>query len=310
MAFDIDRFRVEKRYRNTAPVSELMEDLGFLSRFDGEMDALKRRWRRRAFIVGGVGAGLFILSNLVNNFLDSEQPAPSWVSGLLPGGIGLLVVAVVLLVKASRFGRNDLEDRRYGLPTLLLRRLGRDIAPEEPVSLELDFHPIDHKSKWKRKGMAGTWKTNEFEDPWLSLQARLRDGTHLRLGMTEWLQKRSRTKRNARGKYKMKSKQKSGTYLQVQLRVKPERHPELTRLQGAAREAVKLPPTVALTKLQVSEDRLSLRARMDSDWEATETVSTQSRDATRACLMMLLSLYQVLNFSTSQRKHHPARASR
>ncbi|NVJ26005.1 MULTISPECIES: hypothetical protein [Myxococcus] len=304
MAFDIDRFRTEKRYSNTAPVSELMEDLGVLARFDVEMDVVKRRWQRRAFIVGGVGAGLFVLSNV----LDSELN-PTLTSGLLFGGIGLLIVMVVLLFKAFRFGRNDLEDRRYQLPTLLLRRLGRDIAPEEPVSLELDFHAIDHKAKWKGKGMAGTWKTNEFEDPWLSLQARLRDGTHLRLAMTEWLQKRSRTRRSPGGKYKTKHKQKSGTYLQAQLRVKPERHPGLARLQSAARSAVKLPPTVALTKLEVSDDRLGLRARMDSDWEAAEYVQLPSRDATRTCLMMLLSLYQVLNFSTSQRKQLPARAS-
>ncbi|MFY2556829.1 hypothetical protein ACN469_04310 [Corallococcus terminator] len=309
MTFDIDRFRVEKRYSNTAPVSELMGDLGVLAGFDVEMDVLKRRWQRRAFIVGGSGVGLFVLSNLINNLLDSEH-APTLMSGLLLGGIGLLIVMVVLLFKASRYGRNDLEDRRYELPDLLLRRLGRDIAPEEPVSLELDFHPIDHKTKWTCQGMAGTWTTNEFEDPWLSLQVRLRDGTHLRLSMTEWLQKRSRTRRNPRGKYKTKRKQKSGTYLQAQLRVKPERHPGLSRLRNAAHEAVKLPPTVALTRLDVSDDRLGLRARMDSDWEAAEHVESPGRDATRTCLMMLLSLYQVLNFSTSQRKQLPARASR
>ncbi|MCP3168975.1 hypothetical protein [Myxococcus qinghaiensis] len=309
MTFDIDRFRVEKRYRNTAPVSELMEDLGVLTVFDAEMNVFKHRWQRRAFIVGGVGAGLFVLSKLLDNVLDSEL-TPKLTDGLLLASIGLLVVMVVFLVRASRFGRCDLENRRYELPSSLLRRLGRDIAPEEPVSLELDFQPIDHKAKWTRKGMAGTWTTNEFEDPWLSLQARLRDGTHLRLSMTEWLQKRSRTRSNGRGKYKTKYKQKSGTYLQAQLRVKPERHPGLGQLEKAAREAVKLPPTVALTRLEVSDDRLGLRARMDSDWEANADVESPGQDATRTCLMMLLSLYQVLNFSTSQRKQLPARASR
>lgn len=304
MTFDIDRFREEKRYSNTAPVSELMEDLSVLARFDIEMDVLKRRWQRRGFIAGGVGAGLFVLSNI----LDSEH-TPALTSGLLLGGIGLLVAMVVFLVKGFRFDLSDLENRRYELPHLLLRRVGRDIAPEEPVSLELDFQPIDHKAKFTRRGMAGTWTTDEFEDPWMSLQARLRDGTHLRLAMTEWLQKRSRTRRNPRGKYKTKNKRKSGTYLQAQLRVKPERHPGLSRLQQAARDAVKLPPKVALTRLEVSDDRLGLRARMDSDWEAAEHVEAPSRDATRACIMMLLSLYQVLNFSSSQRKQLPARVS-
>ncbi|WP_342377296.1 hypothetical protein NVS55_38425 [Myxococcus stipitatus] len=309
MPFDINRFRAEKRYRNTAPVAELMGDLGYLARFDTEIEALRNKWRGRASAASWV-CGLLFVALLAIGFAGSDGEESGGQGPYWAGWGVTLVLAVGLHLRANKYSRQDLENRRYGLLSQLLLRLRRDIEPEEPVTLELDFRAVDHPDKWTEKGRAGRWTTNEFEDPWMSLHARLRDGTHLRLSMEEWLQKRTRTKVNARGKHKTKQKQKSATFLQAQLRVKPERHPGLASLQDTARQSVRLPPKVLLSKLEVAEDRLSLRARMESDWVAVPVDSASAPDATRTCLMMLLSLYQVLNHSHArQGKKLSARAS-
>ncbi|MBZ4412730.1 hypothetical protein OWM54_23130 [Myxococcus sp. MISCRS1] len=299
MSFDIDRFRVEKRYRNTAPVSVLMEDLDQLGHLDEHMAEQARLWRRRRGWALRGFAGLVGLSFILRGFTEvSWLGGWAWWLGWLS-----LVGAVGLHLKASGYAGCDLEDRRYQLPARLLRPLLRDIDPQERVTLELDFQPIDHSSKFVRQGRTATgWETNEFEDAWMSLQARLRDGTHLRLSLTEWLQKRTRSRRNPRGKFKTKHKRKSATFLQAQLRVKPERHPGLAQMRAQAQQAVKLPPQVKLSRLDVTEDKLAMRAHMDSEWKVEP-------DATRACLMMLLSLFQVLHASSARGKHLTSRAS-
>lgn len=302
MAFDSDRFRFERVYRNTAPVSVVMADLGELRAFDAEMDLRQKSWSRRARICG-YSALLAVIASL-------PVIASTDFGGVAFLGVaGLFVAMLAFNGIASQFRKLDLQDRRYELPSRILQRLRKDIAPDEPVTVELDFHPTTDRENLADRSSAGEWKTESFVQRWLSLQVRLMDGTHLRVGMEERLQLRRRTRINPRGKYKTKNKQKGSALLHVQLRVKPEHHPHLARLESRARQAVRLPDYVSLVKLEVAEDRLSLRSGLPLDWEAADRVSPVSCDAPRAALMSLLSLYQVLNYSTALRKQVPARAS-
>ena len=294
MAYDFDRLRFERVYRTTAPVPVVMADLGAMRDFNAEVDRRQKAWKRRGRICGFSALGAFF-----GMFL------------LLPLGFGGVAIGVALVLflamcicqsLASQLLKLDLQDRRHELVTRILQRLRKDIAPDEPVTVELDFHPTQDKKNLADKGSVGQWRTESFAQRWLTLQVRLMDGTHLRLGMEERLQLRSRTKRNRRGKYKTKNKQKGAALLHVQLRVKPERYPQLARLDARARKAVRLPEYVSLVRLEVAEDRLSLRSRMPLDWEAGARVSPVSCDAPRAAVMSLLSLYQVLNYATSLRK--------
>ncbi len=301
VAFDFDRFRFERVYRTTAPVPVVMADLGGLRSFDAEMALRQKAWSLRAHICGysalAAGIGAFFL--LSTDF----------------SGLAFLLVAVLFVAMlvcngiSSRFLKLDLQNRRYELVARLLQRLRKDIAPDEPVTVELDFRPTTDKENLADRGSAGEWKTESFVQRWLTLQVRLMDGTHLRLGMEERLQLRRRTRINPRGKYKTKNKQKGTALLHVQLRVKPEHHPHLARLEARARQAVRLPEYVSLVKLEVAEDRLSLRSGLPLDWEAADRVSPVSCDAPKAAVMSLLSLYQVLNYSTALRKQAPVRVS-
>ncbi|MCP3102606.1 hypothetical protein LZ198_27400 [Myxococcus sp. K15C18031901] len=324
----------QPRYSKTAPLAQVMDDLDFFESIDDVVAALREKWSGRGKTATAAASISFVLC-LMCLFADAFSGVVAWVLG----GVFIvsLVATLVCLSKNHGLGKRDLPDRRYQLVMYLLRRLRKDIPPDEPLTLNLDLTDLDATEKWKGSGRAGDWTTNDYVDPWLQLQVRLADGTHLRLTMEEWLQKRSRSKRNYRGKVKTKHKSKSSTVLGVQLRVKPERHPDLVSLEGAARKALKLPACVTDTRLDVSEDRLALRTRLPLEWLAVDPsqndtqpdysqneygtgTPNQSRDingrwvetvpdATRTFLMMMLSLYQVLNYSTASQRKSPSRAT-
>lgn len=111
--------------------------------------------------------------------------------------------------------------RQFVVPVLALFR--EDIDPRTPVHLRLDLS----------KPTAAPKKTNEgapykhgvyhkvvdttYVDPWMSAEAVLVDGTRLRWSVTDRIRERKKTKRNARGKYKSKTKYRKISDLEVQL---------------------------------------------------------------------------------------------
>ncbi|MCE9671731.1 hypothetical protein LY474_28375 [Myxococcus stipitatus] len=322
------------RYSRTASLEQVMDDLDFFASIDEAVEALRAKWSRRgthAMRVAGISFAALVFGSFSGVFAGA-------LAKVLGGTVVVsLIAALVCLSKNHGAKQRDLPNRRYELVTYLLRRLRKDIPADAPMTLNLDLTDPDAPDKQKHSGQAGEWTTTEYVDPWLQLQVRLADGTHLRLTMEEWLQKRVRTRRNYRGKLKTKHKSKGESVLGVQLRVKPERHPELVALEGAARRALKLPGCVTGTRLDVAEDRLSLSTRLPLDWLAVNpseravlpersedgyepvrpnpSRDAQGRwvetvpDATRTFLMMLLSLYQVLNFSSRSQRESPRRAA-
>jgi hypothetical protein len=316
MAMDIQLFRQNPIYRSRAPLAGVLQDIDQLRGIDLEAEAQQARWTRWSRVLGGVSAVMFVLGFVL------------WF--LLPVGALLAVVAALCVRQARKHQALNLANRRYELLAQVLTRLKPDIAPDEPLNLRVDFQPNDAPTKKLKSHKVGAWEAEDFLDPWLSLQVRLKDGTRLLLNAAERLRKRSRTRRNPRGKYKTKRKEKGLMVLQVRLRVKPERHPRLADLQSRAPRAVKLPPGAVLNRLRVSNDGVALRVRLPLDWQAGPLPKTDAPparkpalapgraaapkpmgpvDASRTVLMMLLSLYQVLNYSTALRKRAAARAT-
>ncbi|MBU8896727.1 hypothetical protein KRR26_14000 [Corallococcus sp. M34] len=295
MALDVHRFREELVYRASAPAAEVLEDIAAIEAFDRSVEARRSTQGRLAW-----ACGLLSMVVMAVFFILQGASSAAFVL-LLVSGLGLLGIAVYFFSERSASRRFDLSDRRYLLIRTMLDRLRPDLSPDEPVSLTLDLSPVDDASKLRGKGPRGRWQTEEFLDPWLDLEARLADGTYWRLGMTDRLRKSRRTSRSASGRTKVKTRETGVTVAEVQLRVKPERHPALAGLEREARASVRLPPGVELARLQVSEDRLLMRARTGyGEWAG---------DVPQIATMMMLSLYQVLNYSTSLRKRGDARSA-
>lgn len=306
MAIDIDRFRENLIYRAQAPLAAVLEDLEFLRDFDRDIEAHHQKWYKRGQ-VGVIGGGITAAALL---FIF----APTMLLGLAGVGAGMYCH-----YRAKGFHRLNLPDRRYELLTQVLTRLQPDIASGEPVTVRLDFQPNVSDTKRIKEHKVGDWDAKDYVDPWLSLRVRLKDGSHLQLSMVERVRQRERFKRSASGKYKKKQKSKGSALIQVRLRVKPERHPRLEGLATRAWSAARLPKGAALARLRVTKDGLAMRARLPLEWRSgavterdvplTPAEEALRVDASRTVLMMLLSLYQVLNYSTALRKRAAARAT-
>lgn len=291
MAVDLDPFRKELIYRTRATSARVLQELAHL----GQLDAENERKRAES---SSWGCGTLIACSvclLVALALMDGHGTAALLVFLLAVAFG--VAAITFSSRKASYARLNLENRRYELVSHLMKLLRVDIAPEEPLALELDLRPDTHPQKFRGQTQTPTgWKVDHFLDPWLSLQGRLLDGTHFRVEMTERVERRNRTKSSRSGRIKNKTKRLSDAIARVQLRVKPERSPDLGRLGPRARGAVQLPKGTRLKSLGVEGDRLTLTVVIDAPW----TFDGNWHDpvnAVRVLAMMFLSLYQVLNLS-------------
>lgn len=319
VALDPSEFQKTYVYETRAPVPEVLADLKALSELDARAERKRRTlwisaWCLMAFSI----AGCALLSLVVGQLSFAQQDALAGMPWLV--GVASFLVGIVLFILRATRGRTDLDNRRYGLAATLLKRFQVDLDAGAPVDVKLDLAPVDDARKCVGKRKRGRWDSEDFTDTWLSLHGRFADGTHLHLSAVEHLQKRRRTSRGSSGKMKLKTKRKGKTLLQVGLRVKPERFPGLADQRASAKKAVRLPPGITLSRLDVAQDRLSLRVVMDQEWSVLTTkpappegktpqrVKPPARqDGARAATMMLLSLYQVLG---TTRRQAPAPARR
>ncbi|ATB51229.1 hypothetical protein [Corallococcus macrosporus] len=294
MAFNIDRFRKERVYRCSGPISELRDDLERLRLLDMDVERSRKNWRQAALLCLAATFVLFVYGLTLD-----EGPEDALATRLtLWTGLVLLAGTVGCLIVYLRFRRLDLENRRYTLVSQVLHRLRRDIGPDAPVKLVVDLTPVDSSEKGLGKYKTSTgWNAEDFSDPWLTLQTRLLDGTHVRIAAVQRLRKRSRTRRSISGKYKTKYRKDSWALFAVQLRVKAERYPDLARMEPETRGAMRLPGGVVVDKLQVGEDRMALRTLVEREWDAGPNIQNNAVDGAKSVVMMLLSLYHVLHYS-------------
>jgi hypothetical protein len=191
------------------------------------------------------------------------------------------------------------KQRRLLLATVL-QRFQVDLLADAPVDVTLDLTlPLDSSKRVRTEnleGKRGPGTRADFVDPWLSLQGRFADGTHLHLSVVDQVRVVERMKVMPL-KTRTKTRRSGVSLMTVALRVKPERHPGLAMLEDPARSAVRLPPGVKLKRLRVAEDRVELRVLMNEGWGVQgrgRPVDARKTDASRTATMMLLSLYQVL----------------
>ena len=114
--------------------------------------------------------------------------------------------------------------RQFVVPVLALFR--EDIDPKAPVHLRLDLSKPtagpkkQSESDAYKQGVYHKVIDSMYVDPWMSAEAVLVDGTRLRWSVTDTIRERKKTKRNARGKYKTKTKYRKVTDVEVQLGLK------------------------------------------------------------------------------------------
>ncbi|RKG68025.1 hypothetical protein D7W79_34685 [Corallococcus exercitus] len=323
MPLDLEAFQKTQVYQRRATVAEVLEDLRAMDPRARPVPEARQpeptgppKNTAARIGVGMLVAAVVALAILW--FLPSGLEGLTSLMGFL--FFGLLVGGILTLVASSmgsefdsplsasswpeeRFVAPYKEQRRLLVATVL-QRFQVDLVQDAPVDVTLDLTlPLDDRKRVHR-GKHGTGTREDFVDPWLSLQGRFADGTQLQLSVVEQVRLVHRTKVLPL-KVKTKRKRSGVSLMTVALRVKPERHPGLAAMESRARDAVRLPPGARLKRVRVAEDRAELRVLLDEDWvvQAPRTPRPQGSskpDASRTATMMLLSLYQVLNHSSSQ----------
>ncbi|RKG67778.1 hypothetical protein D7V80_14855 [Corallococcus sp. CA054B] len=247
--------------------------------------------------------GVFLLVIWV---AGTEDGPLSVVAGVLSVVLGLVLWFRSLLPRRfhAEGHPGDAVERRPELVRRVLLRLREDVAPGTPVRLRLrpDPRPEGPGSSFydlKLLSKAGT----DVLDPWLTLETRLADGSHLRLSAVE----RRRNKLCVPGpnatRRRKKSKEYDTLFLEARLRVKAKRHPDLAALSpDRAQEAVRLPTGAKLQRLRITGEHLRIRIRLEESWlphvpKDAAAEASPAPDASRAVTMMLLSLYQMLHLA-------------
>ncbi|NRD61901.1 hypothetical protein HRD49_09035 [Corallococcus exiguus] len=197
--------------------------------------------------------GVFLLLLWVAGTFDGPL---SIVAGVLAFGLGAVLWFRSLLPRRfhAEGHPGDALDRRPELVRRVLLRLKEDLAPHTPVRLRLRPDPRPEgpgSSFYDLKLLSKT--SSDVLDPWLTLETRLADGAHLKLSAVE----RRRNKISDRGpngpRRRKKAKEYDTLFLDVRLRVKAKRHPDLAALAlKRAGHAVRLPPGAKLQRLRIT----------------------------------------------------------
>lgn len=301
MAFDLDQFRKTLLYEAEDTISDIQSHIDEMRDMDIHFETLERRWKYL-----GCGGCLMIPLSFVGGIALSSliSEAASGIAMLVGLGIGI-VAAVVGFIAKWVTGRKNIENKRYELLHRTLGMLVRDMPKDTKVKAKLDMRPRNHKLKrtGKEKRQKGwrTWTVSLYDDPWLTLDGRLLDGTKFRLQMEEkyqhWIW---------RGK-KTKVKEKSNTLATLILRIKPEKHPMLEKVALDGSEAVQLPEGVIFKRFIPTEASLMMKTSVKVPWNvpppagqevAKKKGQTEAQVAGHQMVaMMFLSLFQILNLS-------------
>jgi len=168
-----------------------------------------------------------------------------------------LPMGIAMIVFANRMGRIDVPPvlAESVLPWLALLR--EDVAPGSEVRLALDLRGSEcpPKRQVARSGdvNGAGWTTDVFLDPWFSGEATFADNAVVKWDVSDLVRRRTRSRRNPRGKVKTKTKHKVLRTFDVQVRVRGKDFHATPASDGAS-EAVR-------TDIVTGDKRTSVRAR-------------------------------------------------
>ncbi len=171
------------------------------------------KWRWIPLIIFIVGVGLAVIDLLLIAF--------GYFSFIF--SIGGLVLWLAAFIMAQSLRKSDVLDfsPRYDNTKELLYTLRDDLKPGATFLGHLDLTGSMLQTKVARETKDIRDRvTQHFNDPWLSLKAKLWDGNILRVSAIQKTKKRkSYWKTNARGKMKSKPEKFKGTHQELKVRI-------------------------------------------------------------------------------------------
>ncbi len=274
----VQQIAKSRRFHGQLSIDEFSSLIDQLADLDKASEATKKKG-----CFGVVLSVLFVPVGALGG-LAIDLPVLAGIAAVL--GLVGVIVSIVKIVSASK---TDFEDRRYQLADRLTQLLQTDMPADATLDVGLDLAKPNARDKFVRKGKAGHWDVNFYEDSWLTLAGQFVDGTRFTVSMIEKHQDRSRWKRGRSGKMKHKSKTKTAALAVVSLKPKEKRYPNAGALGANARGAVQLPRLAEIKDLSRKENVLTLKVLLKTTWTVSNGVELITK--------MLLSLYQILNLA-------------
>jgi hypothetical protein len=183
----------DKKISASHTPAEWIAMLGALARYDREGDSSRK--------VAGWGIAIGIIGALVGGIVTGS---------LVVLGIFLIItIASILLYRSLKSADLSNSLREFVLPLLALMR--EDMNPDAPLHLTVSFKRslAEENQKSSRKLPGGRDITqNMYKNGWMEGEGVLADGSTLGWSIVDLIRERKITKRNPRGKLKMKTKYK------------------------------------------------------------------------------------------------------
>lgn len=284
MSFDAKEFNRTLAYTASAPIPKVLVDLNEISNLDAIATAKKKKFT--GLLIGFI-IGIFISFFLIGIYIGIFTL------------IGCVIGAVITGVLYQRYARLDVEEYRYDVPRQLLEILGRDMERAASIQLKIAFSSPFEAAKKVSTGphpRRSGWKIDYFNDPWLEIQGALLDGTDFTVAVTTFGIAQYGWKRGRSGKQKFKRKTKiKSVELAVELDISKRKYGAISVLAEQAADAIKLPPAARMKRLKISDDAILLVVKLHPQDPLSQQIKTEELQP--AIVMMLMSLYQILNLA-------------
>lgn len=201
----------EKRLDVQRPIGELLDFMRPLAACDAMSDKVRTKL--------GCTFGVAIVVLIVTCFFMMGR----W------SGLNIIIALAIAAVMTWSFflwrwtASIDVSNnfRSFALPVLTVLRDDFDAAQPVHVRLDLSKPTLDTKKRSEgepyAKGVYHKVIDSIYVDPWMTVEGRLIDGTKLSWEVTDTIRERKKTKRNARGKVKTKTRYKKKSAIEVEM---------------------------------------------------------------------------------------------
>jgi hypothetical protein len=300
MPIELQKFRKQLIYQETAPITVITTDLDDLAALDKLAELKQKKYGSKALYYFLGALTLIILIAIISG-LSTTIGFLSVVNILLfLGCIGLIGGWIYALTMMFKFRRLNISNNRYDLSIKILEMLSRDMDKIALVSIKLDFNKgeiKENKTDTIPHPYKSGWKIDIYQNQWLNIQGRFLDNTQFSLTNTELLKKQYGWKRGSSGKNKYKSKIKPiGLEVNLSLIYPQRRYGAVKILKNDVINAIQLPPSSTLEKLRVTDKVMYLGVRIEP-----QVVESQDK-VYQTIASMFLSVYHVLNLAKTLSK--------
>ena len=209
----------QQKFSNTP--EKLLEFFKPMAEFDKSCDEAKDQLLNYVFLLAFLSfLGIFAIA-----FLSEDMPVT------IPIVVIIFLMIFPTLILRSMLGRVDIHNNLRGFIVPMINLIGQDMEAGQKMVLNLDLRGKKLKEKLKEciKNDPGWFSypkstISTYEDPWFNLTTELVDGSKLMLTVDDQITQLDRSRKNARGKIKIKSKDKIKHMIRASLALKHKKY--------------------------------------------------------------------------------------